>query len=425
MLRQKLKIVGIVSFIIIATLTVWKLIDTGAFHFKDDVIVRDTVKVPEPELLYGLPIDSFRIETMPVRPNQFLSDILGSRGIQYHVVDQLVKLSLPYFDFRKMNAGNKFTFFYGLDTVKQVEFLVYEINKLDYLKVSLVDSLVVSRHQKEVIRSEKSASGVIRSSLWKTIQENNLSPILAIQLSEVFAWSVDFFGISKGDYFKVLYQEEHVDGELIGIGKMHAAVFSHHDKLIYAFNFEQDGNWDFFDENGQSLRKAFLKAPLKFSRISSRFSNARLHPILKIRRPHHGIDYAAPTGTPVHTIGDGRIIQKGWDAKGGGNFLKIAHNSVYTTVYMHLSGFAPGLTAGQSVRQGQLIGYVGSTGLSSGPHLDFRVFQNGKPIDPLKVESPPVEPVKPENMERYKVFVDSLHQQLEQIQLDNDEKSVF
>ena len=199
-----------------------------------------------------------------------------------------------------------------------------------------------------------------------------------------------------------------MDSTSIGVGQIKAALFRHHNRSYYAFLFDEDGEWNYFDEDGNSLRKAFLKAPLKFSRISSRFSSGRLHPVLKIRRPHHGVDYAAPAGTPVYAIGDGRVSHKGWDAKGGGNYLKITHNSVYTTVYMHLKGFAPGLTQGKQVRQGELIGFVGSTGLSTGPHLDFRVFKNDRPIDPLKMEAPSVEPVKAVNRARYTAYADSL-----------------
>jgi murein DD-endopeptidase MepM/ murein hydrolase activator NlpD len=389
-------------------------------HFDQQPVekVVEVVEEPKPELLFGLPKDSFAIATHIVRNNQFLSDILVSVGLTYPKVDQMVSACKPMFDFRKMNVGHKFTFFFTNDSSRLLKHAVYEINRIQYISVSLGDSVTAVMGQKEIVSVEKSAKAKIRSSLWKTIQENNLNPALAIQLSDIFAWSVDFFGIERGDYFKVLYREDFVDGESVGISKIHAAVFSHHKKELFAFQFEQDSVWDYFDGDGQSLRKAFLKAPLKFSRISSRFSNARLHPILKIRRPHHGIDYAAPTGTPVHTIGDGRVIAKGWDGKGGGNYLKITHNSVYTTVYMHLSGFAPGISTGSAVKQGQLIGFVGSTGLSSGPHLDFRVFQNGRPIDPLKVESPPVEPVKPENLARFQTFINPLKASLGALELE-------
>jgi murein DD-endopeptidase MepM/ murein hydrolase activator NlpD len=417
-MQKKVRIGLMAALGVVAVAVVFFVMPKGCSFKKQDKPITDTIAKPLPVKLYGIPRDSFAVATQIVRNNQFLSDIFTAVGLPYQTIDGMVSVSKPLFDFRKMNVGHKFTFFYTRDSLHRLKHAVYEIDRIKYIALTFGDSVTASLGQKEIVHVEKSAAGKIRSSLWKTIQENNFSPALAIQLSDVFAWSVDFFGIEKGDYFKVLYREDFVEGESIGIDKIHAAIFSHHKKLVYAFNFEQDSVWDFFDENGQSLRKAFLKAPLKFSRISSRFSNSRFHPILKIFRAHHGIDYAAPTGTPVHSIGDGRVVAKGWDGKGGGNFLKITHNSVYTTVYMHLSGFGPGIVTGAPVKQGQLIGFVGSTGLASGPHLDFRVFQNGSPIDPLKVESPPVEPVKPQYLDRYKNFVVSLKKQLDEMPFD-------
>ena len=373
---------------------------------------------PEPEMIYGVPRDSFIVFQGVVRNGQFLSDILLSQRIDLCTADKIFKKSQLLFDFRRMKMGNKYAFLTPVDSTKHFKRFVYEIDMVNYLSVDIgKDTIIVSRGEKKVVTVEKEAVGEIRSSMWKTIQDNNQPPMLAITLSEIYAWTVDFFGIEKGDYYKVIYSEDFVDDKSIGISKVHAAVFSHKGREIYAFSFQEDSAWNFFDENGQSLRKAFLKAPLKFSRISSHFSNSRLHPILKIRRPHHGIDYAAPTGTPVLTIGDGTIVVKGWDGKGGGNYMKIKHNSVYTTVYMHLSGFAKGIAVGQHVSQGQLIGYVGSTGLASGPHLDFRVFQNNKPIDPLKVDAPPVEPVKSENMANYKKMIIPLKNSLDSLKI--------
>ena len=230
--------------------------------------------------------------------------------------------------------------------------------------------------------------------------------------------TIDFFGIEQGDNFKVIYTERYVGDTPIGIERIEAAFFTHHGKSFYAFYFEQDSTSSYFDLEGNSLRKTFLKAPLKFSRISSRFTHSRMHPVLKIRRPHHGIDYAAPTGTPVYAIGDGRIIAKGWDKKGGGNYVKIRHNSVYTTVYMHLNKFAKGLKNGDMVKQGDQIGTVGKTGLATGPHLDFRVYMNNQPIDPLKVEAPPVEPVSNDNIQEFINYSDSLRNILDAIKIE-------
>jgi murein DD-endopeptidase MepM/ murein hydrolase activator NlpD len=311
------------------------------------------------------------------------------------------KNAWAYLIYAKYAAATATPFFPGKDSLRTPAFFVYEIDYTDYLVMALTGKNEVIRQQKPIVTTRQIGSGIITSSLWNAIGENNLSPMLAVELSEIFAWTVDFFGIEKGDNFKVIYDESYVEGVSIGVATVHAALFNHHGKAFYAFRYQEDSTWSFFDDQGQSLRKAFLKAPLKFSRVSSRFSNNRFHPVLKINRAHHGVDYAAPSGTPVFALGDGRITHRGWDPKGGGNYIKITHNSVYQTVYMHLSGFAGDISKGQSVRQGQLIGYVGKTGLATGPHLDFRVYKNGSAVDPLKIEAPPVEPIAKEHMATY------------------------
>ncbi len=381
------------------------------------------IEIPEPELIYGLPVDSFNIEKSKIKRNQFLADVFLKAGVDYPTINTIVEKTKPVFDVRKIKVGNHFSLFYSKDTLKSLNYFIYEIDNTDYMVISLNDSISVYRDIKETVCVPKTATGTINSSLWVTMTEHDINPLLAIELSEIYAWTVDFFGIEKGDNFKVYYDELYVDTTSIGIGKVHSAVFHHRGRDYYAFNYEEDSVWNFFDEEGNSLRKAFLKAPLKFSRISSRFSHSRLHPVLKIRRPHHGIDYAAPTGTPVYALGDGRVIARAYQKRGGGNYIKIKHNSVYTTVYMHLHGFAKGITQGSHVKQGQLIGYVGSTGLSTGPHLDFRVFKNGKPVDPLKIDAPPVNPVKEENIEAFKSYTEPLKHQLDKLILPSEEKN--
>jgi murein DD-endopeptidase MepM/ murein hydrolase activator NlpD len=256
---------------------------------------------------------------------------------------------------------------------------------------------------KEVNRKLKSASGVINSSLWVAMQQSGVDPNMAVALANIYQWSIDFYAIQKGDAFKVIYEELSVEGKPISIGEIHSAIFLHNGKEYYAHRFEQNNVTDYFDEKGQNLRKEFLKAPLKFSRISSRFSNSRLHPVLRIRRPHHGVDYAAPKGTPVHTIGNGTVVKAAYSG-GAGRMVTVRHSNGYTTSYLHLAGFGPGIRPGASVSQGQVIGYVGSTGLSTGPHLDFRVYKNNVAIDPLKMESPPALPVSA----KYRATFDSV-----------------
>jgi murein DD-endopeptidase MepM/ murein hydrolase activator NlpD len=411
-MKKKIKIGILIAVIVAALLIVFFQIKRIMEAAPE---VPAIVEIPEPVLMYGLPVDSFQIESGTVRPGQNLSDILLSKGIPMTTIDQIAKNSVLVFDARKIKVRNDYHFFLKNDSTLTPQYLVYEINPIEYVVYQLTDSLKVTKGVKPVKTEIKTASGEIKSSLWNCMTDQGLSPMLAIQLSEIYAWTIDFFGIQKGDHFQVIYEENSVDGVPVGLGKIFAANFNHANEDYYAFLFLQDNEESYFDDKGKSLKKAFLKAPLKFSRISSYFTNDRYHPVLKIHRPHHGIDYAAPSGTPVFTIGDGIVIAKGYQAAGGGNFLKIKHNSVYTTSYMHLKGFAPGIKTGSHVRQGELIGYVGATGLATGPHLDFRVFQGGTPVDPLKIKAPPVEPVHDQNMAAFTALRDSLTTQLQKI----------
>ncbi|MGQ1946302.1 M23 family metallopeptidase [Geofilum sp. OHC36d9] len=417
---RKISIVAaIVLFILIVASSVyvvrWRTQNDLSQAQQDSLLLADIPPPIPPAMLYGFIEDSFQIKTFKVARNQNLAEMLLRQNVDYQIINTLAEKSREVFDVRHIRVGNPYSVFYSRDTLMTPLWLVYEIDNIDYLVMQLTDSLNVFRDQKVVSYERRRGMGVIESSLWNTITENNLNPMLAIELSEIYAWTVDFFGIEKGDYFKVVYDESFVDSVSVGIESIHAAYFMHKGRPYYAFRYQQDSLWSFFDEAGNSLRKAFLKAPLKFSRISSRFSNSRFHPVLKIYRAHHGVDYAAPSGTPVYALGDGTITRRGWDPKGGGNYIKIRHNSVYTTEYMHLSGFAKGLHQGDFVRQSDLIGYVGKTGLATGPHLDFRVFKNGKAIDPLKMEAPPVKPIDSVAMASYIEFIRPLKEELDAI----------
>ncbi|MDP2888951.1 MAG: peptidoglycan DD-metalloendopeptidase family protein [Bacteroidota bacterium] len=374
------------------------------------------VVIPEPVMLFNIAIDSFNVVSGEVRSGQNLSDILVKQGVSMSKIDEISKKSIQTFDVRKMKIKNLYYFFKNKKDTSKVEYFIYEINPVDYVVYQLSDSLRIYKEKKPMITQIKTASGVINSSLWNTMKEQAISPVLAMDLYEVYQWTIDFFGIQKGDKFRVIYEENFVYGKSVGIGRIFAAQFVHANEDFYAFRFTQNNEDSYFDQKGKSLKTAFLKAPLVYNRISSVFSNSRFHPVLKIRRPHHGVDYAAPTGTPVVSIGDGTVIAKAFQARGGGNYLKIKHNSAYTTSYMHLSKFGAGIANGVRVKQGQVIGYVGSTGLSSGPHLDYRVFHNGTPIDPLKMKAPPSIPVAEKYMADYTIHRDSLIAKLQEIE---------
>jgi len=355
----------------------------------------ETVYEPVPRYEFGIAVDSLIIIKDEVRSGDNLSSILLKYKIGQQAVEKLVRKSEGIFDVRKIKAGNKYTVLCSNDGLRKAVYLIYEQSPTRYVVFETGDSLHIHTGEKEITVRIRAASGKITSSLWNAVIAAGASPNLAVELSEIYAWSIDFYAIQPGDNFTVFYEELVVDNEQIGMGNISSARFNHAGKDIYAFRYIQDGAVDYFDETGMSLRKAFLKAPLKFSRIRSRFSNSRMHPGLRIRRPHHGVDYAAPKGTPVHSVGRGTVTDVKY-AGGAGRMVKIKHNATYSTAYLHLSGYGPGIKTGARVSQGQVIGYVGSTGLSTGPHLDFRFYKNGTPVDPLKVESPPALPVKKE-----------------------------
>ncbi|MFV0365289.1 MAG: peptidoglycan DD-metalloendopeptidase family protein [Mangrovibacterium sp.] len=393
-------------------------------HQKQDKVEEATEQLSveelhtEPPMIFGLPADSFLVEQYEVKRNQNLSDILGAEGVSYPTMLQLVSKSKDIFDVRRIKVGNNYYFLRAQnDSTAQARYFVYEQDAINYVVFQLSDSLITYQGAKEVHTVLKSTSGVITSSLWNSLIGNGASPALAVELADVYAWTIDFFGIQRGDSYKVVYEENYVDSISVGIQSVQACLFDHMGSKYYGFPFEQDSVRSFYNEKGESLRKAFLKAPLNYKRVSSGFSNARKHPVLKIVRPHHGVDYAAATGTPVMTIGDGTVVKKSYQKRGAGYYLKIKHNSVYTTTYMHLSKYAKGISVGKRVKQGEVIGYVGATGIATGPHLDFRVQKNGTYINPLKMESPPVEPVSEANMPAYELLRDSLMQELNAVKL--------
>ena len=413
--RLKKILIWAVSFILLLQVAYFIFDYYETKQIMKELAKEPEVVKPEPVLLFNIPIDSFTVVPGQIRSGQNLSDILVSKGISMSKIDEISKKSVLTFDVRKMKVSNPYYFFMNKKDASKVEYFIYEINPVDYVVYQLSDSLRIYKEKKPIETLVKSASGVITSSLWNALASQALDYNLALSLSEIYAWSIDFYGLQKGDKFRVIYEENFVYGKSIGIGQIFAAQFVHAKEDFYAFRFTQNNEDSYFDDKGKSLKKAFLKAPLKFSRISSSFSANRFHPVLKIYRPHFGVDYAAATGTPVMSIGDGTVIAKAYQAAGGGNYLKIKHNAVYTTSYMHLSGYAPGITTGARVHQGQVIGYVGMTGLASGPHLDFRVFFNGSPIDPLKVKSPPTEPIAEKYMASYTAHRDSMMTKLSAI----------
>lgn len=361
---------------------------------------------------YGIDCDDFQVVKDTVQPHQNLSDILLKYDVPNSAIHDAAVASKAIFDVRTMKAGNPFCIIHNTDSSKKVRYFVYELNPVDYVVFDFDDPIKVSLGKKSVQLKTKTVSGRIESSLWDTLTEQQLDIELAIKLSEIYAWAIDFHHLQKEDTFRVVFEEIFVEGEPIGIGQIQAARFDHNDKKFYAFYFEQDAQGSYYDQHADSMEKAFLKAPIKFSRITSGFSKRRFHPILKKYKAHFGIDYAAKTGTPIMSTGDGVVVKAGYD-KNNGKYVKIRHNGVYTTQYLHMSRFAPGIKRARNVRQGEVIGYVGSTGLATGPHLCYRFWKNGRQVNPSKEDIPSVEPVGKEYLDRFNGQMANLKQQLD------------
>ena len=389
----------------------------GTTETKGDNIASE--EVVEPTYLYGIDIEGYEIVNDTVRMGETVGGILGRRGISAATVDRLDKESKDIFPLRKIRADNAYTTFTrsytdSLGEHSALDYIVYHKNAIDYVVFGFVgDSISITLGSRPVEYIRQRCEASITSSLWGTIMEQNLPYALAAEFEDIYQWTVDFFGIQAGDSFKVVYDEKMVDGESVGIGRIWGAEFCHGGKQYYAIPFSQDGKLRYWEANGESLRKQFLKAPLKYTRISSKFSKARLHPVYKVYRPHHGVDYAAPAGTPVHAVADGTVTFRGWDRGGGGNTIKIKHAGNLETGYLHLKNFAKGISVGTRVSQGQLIGYVGSTGASTGPHLDFRIKKNGTPIDPLKMPQEPAEPISSANKAAFEAVRDRVIAELD------------
>lgn len=347
-----------------------------------------------------------------VKSGEFFSVLMMNLGMGGTPAYNLAEACKDVFDVRNLRVGNAYRAYYEGDSLKYV---VYVQDRVSEIVFDCTD-LKAFASKKDVTTVRKYVDVTIHTSLWNDMVSAGASPNVIMRLAEIYAWTVDFFGLREGDRFRVLYDDKICGDESIGIGAIQYAIFSRRGKEIAMVRFDQKDKGNvWWTDKGESMRKAFLKAPLKFTRISSGFTYKRKHPVTGKVRPHTAIDYAAPTGTPVMSIGDGVVLSCKYEGAGG-NTIRIKHNSTYTTAYLHLSRYAKGLKAGDRVRQGEVIGYVGSTGRSTGPHLDFRVWKNGKPINPLTLDgASSAEPIKVKDkagFERakadYRAQVDSL-----------------
>ncbi|MGB8319752.1 MAG: peptidoglycan DD-metalloendopeptidase family protein [Ignavibacteriaceae bacterium] len=419
-MKSRKIIVIAASFIIAVVISVLLI-----YNFQDnapDTKLADNIIPARMPNEFGLYTDSLRESEHIVKRNETFGAILFRYNISQETFLKIQKASQNIFNIREIIAGNKYYTFTSADTSNHLRFLIYEKDPVNFTVFDINDSIKVFNGARTVEYKTKTVAGEINYSLYNSLSEKDADPELIYKLAKVYAWQIDFFRLRKGDSYKVIYEEKYVAEEPIGINKIIAADFKHDDQNFYAIRFKQDSVSEFFDEDGNSLMKAFLKAPLEYSRISSRYSKKRFHPILKRFRPHLGIDYAAPTGTPIHSVGDGIVIEAAYSS-GNGRFVKIRHNSVYSTQYLHMSMIAKGIRTGVSVKQGETIGYVGSTGLATGPHLCFRLWKYGAQVNPLKEKIPPSHPVNEDNLNAFNKKKESILKELKEIQLPSEDNT--
>ncbi|NJN41769.1 MAG: peptidoglycan DD-metalloendopeptidase family protein [Flammeovirgaceae bacterium] len=370
--------------------------------------------LPKPEFKYGLLINNLVVEESMVKRNQRFTDLLEGYHVQDIVHQQINLVSRSVFDFRKITQNKKITLIHYPDSLKSLKAIVYEQSPVDYYVFHLEDSLIIETCQHPVEIVEKGFSAIIDFSLAQTIEQFGISNELTNRFVDVFAWQIDFHRLQKGDRFKILYDEIYVNGSAVGIKGIKGIYFEHEEKPFWAIPFDQGNGIDYFNERGESLRKELLKFPIEYTRISSRYSLRRFHPVDKVYRAHRGTDFSAPTGTPIRSVGDGVILEAQYK-RNNGNYVKVKHNGTYATQYLHMSKIARGIRPGTQVKQGQIIGYVGSTGLSTGPHLCYRFWKNGVQVDALKVDLPPAEPIQPEMNPQFELAKNDIVKKLDMI----------
>lgn len=411
MKKYLLTVIGILS---VFSIVYFAFIKDGGIFGGDDEL-RKLREDSASAVKYGLTVDSFHVVEDKVDKNQLISDIFLKHHVPYDDINEVLNKGKDVFDVRKFRADQPYTVFCSKDSTKRAQCFVYEINAYEYVVYDFRDSLYVYMGTKPVITIEQKASGVINSSLYEAMTSNGLTAALANELAAVYAWTIDFYRIQKGDKFKVIFDEIQVEGESVGIKKIKAAVFEHDGKEYYAVNFEQDGLTGYYDEESRGLKRAFLKAPVKFSHISSRFTMKRFHPVQHRWKAHLGTDYAAPVGTPIMSTAAGTVIAATYNG-GNGNYVKVQHNKTYTTQYLHMSKIVSGMRPGARVSQGQVIGYVGSTGLSSGPHVCYRFWKNGVQVDALREKLPMSEPIRKGNRAAFDKVAEEMVKLLKEIE---------
>jgi len=367
----------------------------------------------KPEIKYGFILDTFYVSNAEIKPNQFLSQILDEHHVVYEKIDVLARNTEDIFSVTKLRAGKNYTIL-SKDASSPAQYFIYEPDVYSYV-IYDIEKGTAEVVQREITTEIKSSSGIIESSLWQTMVDNDLSYDLASRLEDVFGWSIDFHHVQNGDRFKVIYESRSIDGKVVGVGDVLGAYYKNYDNEYHGIYFENEQHQGYYDLEGRPMKKNFLKSPVKYSRISSGFNMNRFHPVLKRRKAHLGTDYAAPYGTPILAVANG-VVTKASRTRGNGNYVKIKHDKTYQTQYLHMQKFAKGVSPGVHVKQGQVIGYVGSTGLATGPHVCFRFWKNNRQVNHRRLNFPPAEPMPKGDIPRFNEKRDEMVKQLNQIE---------
>jgi murein DD-endopeptidase MepM/ murein hydrolase activator NlpD len=383
----------------------------------------ETPPEPPKEYLFGYDLDSFEVVQNGIKYGESLGKILNDHGVGHRTVHYLAKASKEVFDVRDFKVGNNYHILKSkADSIPVAEVFIYQEDKVNYYIYDFRDSIQVSHFKKDIEVKIKTGSGEIESSLWEAVTKAGLSQKLVMEMADgIYPWSINFFSVQKGDKFKVVYEARYVEGEFIGIGEVLACNFYHGGKDYYAFNYDGAGFEDFYDDKGNNLRKFFLKAPVSYTRISSKFTKRRYHPVQKRWKAHKGTDFAAPKNTPIYSTADG-VVTKAEYGKFNGRYVKVQHNKTFTTQYLHMNKIAKGIRPGKKVSQGEVIGYVGKTGLATGYHVCYRFWKNGTQVDPFKVKLPPSEPISDKLRPNFESRMIPLKEQLDAIPYPSEEK---
>ena len=400
----------------------------GLFSCKkeEDVQVAEEIQPEEiiaPKYEFGFNLDNFNVLTDTIRSGDSFGKLLFESHIGYGKIEEIVQATKDTFNVKKLNIGKRYTILRSKDSLEKAQYFIYQPGKIDYVVFDFAnDSLVKAyKAKKPVKKVERTASGIITSSLSESIDDAGLNIYIAHEMADIYAWSIDFFRLQKGDSYKLSFTELYIEDSIyVGVDKIKSVVFTHNKTPFYAFDYKSDvveGIMDYYDENGKTLRSQFLKAPVKFSRISSRYNlKRRIKYYGNKVRPHKGTDFAAAIGTPILATASGTVVES--TRRGGnGKYVKIRHNSTYSTQYLHMR--KQNVKKGQVVKQGDVIGWIGMTGNTGGPHVCYRFWKNGRQVDPLREKLPSAKPIKEELKADYLTYIQPLKEQLDAIEYDS------